>query len=130
MNVTSPWSRRRSTEPASVTVSPTSAARSSPAVCVRSISLVPRVREERALAGRAGLMIVRVRRRPPEGGLRIFRHVTTDLGDHRCEPGHALLLLDQVADDEVAPARFRGATDHRHARAVLDRTLELPLERA
>jgi len=54
--------------------------------------------------------------------------VATDLGHHRGEFGDALLLLDQVADDEVATARFRRTTYHRDARAMLDRALELPLE--
>src|SRR5258705_5291568 len=100
MNVTSPWSRRRSTQPASVTVFRISAARSSPAVWVRSISLVSGVREEWRFARGAGLVLVQVRWRSPEGGLRILRHVATDLGDDRGELGNALLLLDEVADDE------------------------------
>src|SRR5438132_278477 len=124
MNVSPPRSRRRFTQPASVTVVPAAAGTSSPQVCVLSTvsSLVPRIREERRLAGRAGLV--------DEPGLPVLRHVPADLDHHRGQPRHALLLRDEIAHDDLAAARLLGATDDRDLRAVLHGALELLLERA
>src|SRR5687767_3330962 len=104
MNVTGPWSRRVCTQPASVTVDPTSAARRSPSVFVRSISLVSRVGQERSLAGRARFFAVRIVRRTPERGDRRRRDVTADLRHDRGEARLALYLLCEVAHDDVAAA--------------------------
>src|SRR5437016_943911 len=129
MNVTLPWSRRVCTQPASVTVDPTSASRSSPSVLVRSIQLVSRVREVRCFAGGAGLHVAWIRRRRPQRRLRVRLHVAADLGEDGGEPRPSLLLVFEVAHDDVSAASILATADDGHFRAVLDRALELLVER-
>src|SRR5436305_6236559 len=106
MNVSSPWSRRRWTHPASVTSDPASAARSSPQVFVRSTYLIPLVAQVRRFAGGAWLMLVHVFRRAlVERGLRTPRHVSSHLRDDGRQARHTLRLRDKVADDDVPAAR-------------------------
>src|SRR5919201_4137714 len=121
MNVTGPWSRRVCTHPASVTVDPTSAARRSPSVLVRSIllvsfylrscadrsgwrtrssrqsrsslDLISRVRQVRALAGGARFLVARVGRRLKHGRDRLGHPLPAHLDDDRGEACLALLLL-------------------------------------
>src|SRR5439155_7821883 len=129
MNVSSPWSRRVGTQPASVTSLPASEARGSPQVCVRSTYLVPIILEKWRLARGARLVLVRVRRALVERRRLVLGYVATDLGHHRGEPRHALRLGDEVANDHVAPACLGRAADDGDLRAVLDRALQLLVER-
>src|SRR5207253_2146591 len=110
MYVSSPWSRRVCTQPASVTSFPASEARASPQVCVRNtyvvppnlsasgletrsrlvVSLVtaepllarsiPIVLEEWRLAGCPRLVLVRVGGALEEWRRHVLRHVAADLG--------------------------------------------------
>src|SRR5438132_4265188 len=159
MNVSSPWSRRVCTQPASVTSFPASEARASPQVCVRNTYLVPPnlsasgleprsrlvvslvtaepllarsipiVLEEWRLAGCSRLVLVGVGGALEERRRHVLRHVAADLGHDGREPRDALRLGDEVADDHVAAARLGCTADDRDLRAVLHGALELLVER-
>src|SRR5581483_6858544 len=84
----------------------------------------------RSLAGGARLLVVRVRRWPPERRPRPGAHVPADFLHDGGELRDALRLLHEVADDDVAAARLGRAADDRDPRAVLHRALELLVERS
>src|SRR5438309_9077831 len=64
MNVSSPWSRRVCTQPASVTSFPASEARASPQVCVRNTYVVPPNLSASGLATRSRLVVSLVTAEP------------------------------------------------------------------
>jgi hypothetical protein len=56
--------------------------------------------------------------------------VATDLDHDGGEPRDALLLRDEIPHDHLAPSGLLGTADHGHLRAMLQRALELLVERA
>src|SRR5437660_7892313 len=143
MNVSSPWSRRVCTQPASVTSFPASEARASPQVCVRNTYLVPPnlsasgleprsrlvvslvtaepllarsipiVLEEWRLAGCPRLVLVRVGGALEEWRRHVLRHLAADLGHDSREPRDALRRAHEVTEDHVATARLGRASSDR-----------------
>ncbi len=78
MNATPPWSRRRATQPARVTVLPTCSARRLPASCVRITGVAPRRGDDGAADDRAAQVDFR---RGPRVGVRIDLVAAADVLD-------------------------------------------------
>src|SRR5579859_3666305 len=115
-NVRWPWSRRRWTQPASITRSPTCSSRSSPQVCVRNdcrVGMGSPILTERTRGSRA---------RAP--GDRSGPDGADDLVDGQ------LALVARVEVAQRHPISAPRRDDHRPARAALRRALQLPAQLA